>query len=139
MGRSSLVFASLALSAASAHASSEPVCSCGTAPVILPAAGARDVPRNTKIWVVGGAIGQSRLESKGASWAVDGTYVMQDGPTVYRFDLEQGPTVIVRSTADEAGGEARDEARDEARIDVTFEALARALRHAVPTSIAKRS
>ncbi|HEX2686336.1 MAG TPA: hypothetical protein VHN14_06950 [Kofleriaceae bacterium] len=38
-----------------------------------------------------------------------------------------GPTVIVRSPTDEA------------QLDVTSEALAAALRHAVPTSIAKRS
>lgn len=54
------VFAVLVLSTTPARAS-EP-CACATGPVILPVPGAREVPRNTKIWVVGEALGRVRLD-----------------------------------------------------------------------------
>src|ERR1044071_6530050 len=63
MRRSPLVFAllvvSTVLAAQPAHASV--ACVCATDVAVLPAPGARDVPRNAKIWVVGGTLGPSRL------------------------------------------------------------------------------
>src|SRR5262249_25295490 len=64
--RSPPVFALVVLSATSAHASAP--CSCSTDVQVLPTPGARDVPRNTKIWVVGGFIDRARLDGDDHPW-----------------------------------------------------------------------
>lgn len=85
MRRSPLVFALLVLSTMSARASAP--CVCATDVEILPAFGARDVPRNTKIWVVGGMLGPALLDGGGTSWKGGGKLVAGDsGRSTQQFD-----------------------------------------------------
>jgi hypothetical protein len=75
MRRLWLVFAFVVLSTTSARASQS--CVCATRLELLPVPGTRDVPRNTKVWIVGGLIGVARLDG-GAALIGEGQLVDND-------------------------------------------------------------
>src|SRR5882762_4624378 len=85
MRRPTLVFALLLLSTTPARASV--ACVCATDVAVLPAPGTHDVPRNAKIWVVGGMLGRSRLYGGDDSWIGDGKLVPgDDARATQQFD-----------------------------------------------------
>jgi hypothetical protein len=84
MRRPFLVFAVLVPSAVASTLVSTPLarasvaCVCATDVAVLPAPGAREVPRNAKIWVVGGMLGPSRLDGGDRVWTGNGRMVAAD-------------------------------------------------------------
>jgi hypothetical protein len=69
-------------------------CVCATDVAVLPAPGTREVPRNAKIWVVGGMLGRSRLDGGERAWTGNGRLVpADDARATQQFDpgpLEPG-------------------------------------------------
>lgn len=96
MGRWSLVVVLMVLLPVSARARRTP-CSCGPGDQILPAPGARDVPRNTKVWSLGDHGGEARLEGGEAPLDAGSSLVTPDGPPIYRIDF--GELAATRSYA----------------------------------------
>lgn len=62
-------------------------CVCATDVAVLPAPGTRDVPTNTKLWVVGGMLGPSRLYGGDGVWTGHGKLVAgDDARATQQFD-----------------------------------------------------
>jgi hypothetical protein len=83
--RRSFVFVLLLLSTTPARA--DVTCVCATDVAVLPASGTRDVPTNTKLWVVGGMLGPSRLYGGDGVWTGHGKLVDgDDARATQQFD-----------------------------------------------------